>query len=923
MENLSDMLHEVTARKQAEAALRASEERYRALFENNPSMYFTVNPAGLVVAVNRYGAEQLGYTPSELIGKAVLEVFYEADKEEVVRQLRHCIANPERVHEWEFRKVHRDGRVIWVKEAARAMREADGEILVLIVCEDITYRKEAEQEIRQLNQKLEQRVVERTAALRESEEKFRQLAENIQAVFWMNAPSGNDLVYISPAYEKIWGRPTSRLEEKPRAFLDDILAEDHSVMLELLRKQERGEPYEGEYRIVRPGGEIRWIHDRGFPIVNEHGAVYRFAGIAEDITQSKRAEEALRASEERYRTLAESAQDFVYILNRAGVIAYVNHAGASSFSRKPEEIVGKHLREIFPAHEHPRLWERVQNVFSTGVATQTEAEVQFPHHKLWVDNQLIPLRDQKQNIYAVMGVSRNITARKRMEQDLVENERFFRSAFDHAPIGITIADLEGRFMKVNDACTAMLGYSREELLHLTFQSITHPDDLPINLDVLRESLQQGVEMYHLQKRYLHKQGHTVWADLSVSIVRDENGVPLYLVAKILDITESKRAEEALRASEERYRTLAESAQDFVYIISRSGEIKYLNHFAAAFFHCEPAAIIGKRFSELFPAMETARLWHRLQEVLESGEVLHRETEVHFPHQTLWVDNRIVPLRDRENNVYAILGISRDITPRKQMEEQLRQYTTSLETLVDDRTRQIRELEKQRAENEKLAATGRMAARIAHEINNPLGFIQVAFQLIGRDVNPNSRHYHYLAKIDKEIARIADIIRQMLDVHRPKQEAAHTFRPAETIHDVLMMMQPLAEARGVAFETNLEQAQQSLVLPENMLRQVLYNVILNAVEASAANMCVKVEAQAALDSLTITVVDHGHGIPEDLQTRIFEPFFTTKNATKHSGMGLGLSICKSLVEAMNGSIKIISQAGTGTSCIITLPTANHE
>lgn len=910
--------YDITTRKHAEAALRASEERYRALFENNPSMYFTVNWEGTVVAVNRFGAEQLGYMPADLIGRSVLEVFYEEDKAEVTRQLQHCIANPERVHDWEFRKVHRSGRIIWVKEAARAMREADGKILVLIVCEDISHRRQTEDEIRKLNQDLEQRVIQRTQALRESEEKFRQLAENIQTVFWMNAPSANELVYISPAYEKIWGHPTSRLDEKPRAFLDDILADDRHLMLELLRKQERGEPYEGEYRIARPDGDIRWIHDRGFPIVNEHGEVYRFAGIAEDVTASKRAQEELRVSEERYRTLAESAQDFVYILDRNGKIEYVNHAGATNFGRKPEEMIGKPLREVFPAQEAPRLWERIQSVFNTGIATRNEVEVHFPGHKLWVDNQLIPLRDQAQTVYAIMGVSRDVTARKKMEQYLVENERFFRSAFDHAPIGMTVVTLDGHFIKVNEAFTRMLGYSREELLQLTFQSITHPEDLATDLTLTRDSLRQGAEQFQLEKRYLHKHGQVVWVDLSVSIVRDESSLPMYLVAKILDITQSKRAAEALRASEERYRTLAESAQDFVYIISREGVIQYLNHFAAAFFQSEPDAIIGKHFSELFQAQEAARLWRRVQEVFNSGEVMHRETEIHFPHQVLWIDNRLVPLRDRDNQVYAILGLSRDITARKEMEEQLRQYNTGLETLIADRTRQMREMEKQREENEKLAATGRMAARIAHEINNPLGFIQFAFQLLSRDLDPLSRHHHYVGKIEKEIERIAGIIRQMLEVHRPQRELPQTFRPADTIQDVLLMMQPLTTARGVTVAHDSEGAGSNLTLPENMLRQVLYNVVLNAVEASAPESCVQVMAQAQADLLTITITDHGHGIAEEVQPRIFEPFFTTKSATKNSGMGLGLSICKSLVEAMNGTIKITSRVGTGTVCQITLP-----
>ncbi len=533
------------SRQEIEAALRTSEERYRALFDDNPSMYFTVDTQGAVLSVNRFGAEQLGYTVEALTGQSVLNVFHEEDQAEVVRQLQQCIQNPGQVYEWEFRKIRRDGKLLWVKEVARAVQDASGQTIVLIVCEDITARKLAEQEILKLNHELEQRVVERTAALRESEEKFRQLAENIQTVFWMNTPNADDIVYISPGYEKIWGRPVSRLFEKPLAFLDDIHPEDLQKMLGLLEIQRRGEPYEGEYRIARPDGSVRWIYDRGFPIANEHGEVYRYAGIAEDISASKN-----------------------------------------------------------------------------------------------------------------------------------------------------------------------------------------------------------------------------------------------------------------------------------------------------------------------------------------------------------------------------------------MEAQLRQYATDLEALVDERTRQIRALEKQHIENEKLAATGRMAARIAHEINNPLGFIQIAFKLISRDVSKRSRYHHYLDKIEKEIDRIARIIRQMLDLHKPHQEAPQSFRPEETIRDVLVMIRPHANERGVAFDLDLERARASIALPENMLRQILYNIIINAVEASLSNSAIKVAAQINERNLTITVIDTGPGIPEDLQPRIFEPFFTTKTHTPNSGMGLGLSICKSLIEAMNGVIKITSHPGEGTACQITLPLQNE-
>lgn len=152
-------------RKRAKRALRDSKERYRILYEDNPSMYFTLDPEGTVLSVNRFGAKQLGYTVKELIGQSVLHVFHQDDKEAVLQQLTGCVQNPGVAFHWEFRKVRKNGGLMWVREAARAIRQTDGRTVVLIVCEDITERKQAEEALRRAHQELERRVEERTVEL--------------------------------------------------------------------------------------------------------------------------------------------------------------------------------------------------------------------------------------------------------------------------------------------------------------------------------------------------------------------------------------------------------------------------------------------------------------------------------------------------------------------------------------------------------------------------------------------------------------------------------------------------------------------------------------------------------------------------------------------------------------------------------------
>jgi PAS domain S-box-containing protein len=159
------MAIEADERKKTQDALAEGEERYRALYEDIPSMYFTLDTAGDVLSVNRFGLEQLGYDSSELIGQSVLKVFHPDDRANVVQRLAECLRQPEEIGEWEFRKVRRDGSVIWVREYARVRRNADNQPVVLVICDDITERKQAEEQVRQLNLELEQRVVERTAQL--------------------------------------------------------------------------------------------------------------------------------------------------------------------------------------------------------------------------------------------------------------------------------------------------------------------------------------------------------------------------------------------------------------------------------------------------------------------------------------------------------------------------------------------------------------------------------------------------------------------------------------------------------------------------------------------------------------------------------------------------------------------------------------
>ncbi len=229
------------------------------------------------------------------------------------------------------------------------------------------------------------------------------------------------------------------------------------------------------------------------------------------------------------------------------------------------------------------------------------------------------------------------------------------------------------------------------------------------------------------------------------------------------------------------------------------------------------------------------------------------------------------------------------------------------------------LERQNFELEKMAATGRVAAHIAHEINTPLAGIRNAFELIKDAVTEDHPYYHYKHRIEKELDRISGIVRQMFELYQPTKEAPHAVRLPGPIDDVVSLLQIGARNHDVSIRAEVQELPDILLLPEGTLRQVLFNVVQNAVEASPKKGVVTVRSSLEAEKLVIRVSDQGPGIADELGSRVFEPFFTTKHARGDGSLGLGLSLSKGLVDAAGGSLTFEdSRIGEGATIRVVLP-----
>jgi len=293
-----------------------------------------------------------------------------------------------------------------------------------------------------------------------------------------------------------------------------------------------------------------------------------------------------------------------------------------------------------------------------------------------------------------------------------------------------------------------------------------------------------------------------------------------------------------------------------------------------------------------------------------GENLDFRIESH-EGQLRWMSLSWQPMYAAEGEYLGYRTSVRDMTERRALREQLRLHAEHLEQLVQERTERLWQLERRQSQMERLVALGQLAAGVAHEINNPLAGIRNAFELIKSSLSPVHEHFELIGLIDKEIERISGITHQMYQLYKRAPQQPCEFDIAQTVHEVIYMLASTANRLQIQLRFDSPGDPLRVTLVEGEVKQILYNLIRNAIQASPMGEEVDIRISHNEREIVVRVKDQGHGIRDEILPHIFDPFFSTKQADSQAGMGLGLSVSRNLIEAMGGRIKVSSKLGQGS------------
>jgi PAS domain S-box-containing protein len=722
-----------------------------------------------------------------------------------------------------------------------------------------------------------------------SEERLRlaQDAANIGTWEW-DRTTGNQA--LSAELHQLFGTDASDVNYVQK-WAERIFPDDLQNVERLMNEGYDSGDMEIEYRYQHPDRGLRWFYCKGR---RRQGTSAMF-GIIQDITQRKVSENALRDSENRYRIVAETAADAILTIDEDSTIHFVNSSVEDVFGYSPEEIVGKNLSILMPDY--------MRRLHEAGLRRYVETE---QRHLNWEATELpglhksgreVPLEVsfgeyKKDGRHFFTGFARDISDRKRSEEALRRSEEEFRGLANSMPQLVWMANADGWIFWYNERWYEYTGSTPEQMEGWGWQSVHDPAVLPSVLKRWRASIATG-QAFEMTFPLRGRDGVFRPFLTRVTPIRDYGGNVTRWFGTNTDISSEIRVQERLQhalVGSQRLAAIVASSDDAIISKDLNGIVTSWNTAAERILGFSEDEMIGRSILTIIPPEFHSDEPRILATIARGERIEHFETVRLTKSGTrLNVSLTISPVRDEHGKIVGAAKILRDITEQKKIADTLQR-------------------------SEKVAAVGRLAATMAHEINNPLESVTNLLYLARKDRNIAERTREYLQLADEELDRVAHVARQTLGFYR-ENAGPVLFKVSPVISDLVDVYSYRFRNRDVQVDKQLDTTAE-LFAPVGEFRQVFSNLLVNAIDALPSNGGrIRIRLETGHDwngtgrsGVRLTVADTGTGIPPEVMPRIFDSFYTTK---KDIGTGLGLWLTRSIVQKYGGSIHVRSRLQTGT------------
>ena len=641
---------------------------------------------------------------------------------------------------------------------------------------------------------------------------------------------------------------------------------------------------------------------------------------------------------ERYfSALMDTLPAWIYFKDRESRFLHVNKALSDFSGIAAVDMIGKSDGEFLDEESTQKNREDEIRILASGKGREgfIEKEKLPDGGDAWVLTSKLPLRDKQGRIIGTFGVSSDVTAMTMARESLEKERNNLRTLLDSIPDSIYIRDRGGRYMVVNRALADLVGETDPDAV----TGKTPYDYFPKAeaerfLSEDEAVMEAGKTVINPNSSLRGTDGETRHFLTTKVPMRDAAGKVYGILGINRDVTDHERAREAVKRSEHRIQEIVDNSPQPMYAKSVTGHYLMVNRRYEELFHLKAEDVVGKTDAEVIGDEHVVRRLRKNDAlVVERGEPIQFDETLHFPDGDRSYVSVKFPMRDLDGEIYAVGGISTDITERKKAEQAMQELNLELMQTHENLTKTHEQL----IQAEKMESVGRLAAGVAHEVKNPLAMIGMGLELLARRLpEDDEKGKETIARMKRGIDRAKKIVRGLVDYSSNRKLEFRAVKPDTLVGDALELAEYQLEQAGIGVDFERDPSLPPVEVDQTKVEQVLVNLFINAMHAMEGGGTLKIRMQLlnagniALDEgsrlrerlregdtlLKVTVEDTGKGIPEEALGKLFDPFFTTKATGK--GTGLGLTVARKIAELHGGELALANRPdGKGAIATLTL------